>query len=186
MWMTNCTFLDVTFDEPDVDCFIIWSTYQEQVFLIRWLYVWNCFFQLVMLRSQRPNRWGDGWREEEEGEENVCNHWLIRSLPAYLPGRAASWLRLAEPFLLRQRCQRLLSTRRSPRPYPPGSSGWFFFEIHTIQRRRSQHARTLTPKNTRTQTLPLWAPPKEWAPADLEILKVTTDASSSTGTSLTT
>jgi len=32
----------------------------------------------------------------------------------------------------------------------------------TVQRRRSQHARTLTPMNTRTQTLLLWAPPKDW------------------------
>jgi hypothetical protein len=57
-----------------------------------------------------------------------------------------------------------------------------FFKIYTVQCRRSQHARTLTP--TRMQTLPLWAPPKDWAPADLEILEVTTGASSSTGTSL--
>jgi hypothetical protein len=28
-----------------------------------------------------------------------------------------------------------------------------FFEIDTVQRRRSQYARTLTPMNTRTQTL---------------------------------
>jgi hypothetical protein len=60
----------------------------------------------------------------------------------------------------------------------------FFFEIHAVQRRRSQHASTLTPMNTRTQTLPLWAPPKDWAPADMEILEVTTGASASTGTSL--
>jgi hypothetical protein len=38
------------------------------------------------------------------------------------------------------------------------------FLIHTVQRRRSQHARTLTPMNTRTQILPLWAPPNDWAP----------------------
>jgi hypothetical protein len=31
----------------------------------------------------------------------------------------------------------------------------FFYENDTVQRRRSQHARTLTPMNTRTQTLPL-------------------------------
>jgi hypothetical protein len=30
-----------------------------------------------------------------------------------------------------------------------------FFKNYTVQRRRSQHARTLTSKNTRTQTLPL-------------------------------
>jgi hypothetical protein len=30
-----------------------------------------------------------------------------------------------------------------------------FFENDTVQRRRSQHARTLTPMNTRRQTLPL-------------------------------
>jgi hypothetical protein len=30
--------------------------------------------------------------------------------------------------------------------------------------------------NTRTQTLPLWAPSKDWAPADLEILEVTNGA----------
>jgi hypothetical protein len=31
--------------------------------------------------------------------------------------------------------------------------------------------------NTRTQTLPLWAPPKDWAPpADLEIPEVTNGA----------
>jgi hypothetical protein len=50
----------------------------------------------------------------------------------------------------------------------------------------SQHAHILTPMNTRTQTLPLWAPPKDWAPINLEILEVTTGASSSTVTSLTT
>jgi hypothetical protein len=60
------------------------------------------------------------------------------------------------------------------------------FFIHMVQRRRSQYARTLTPMNTRTQNLPLWVPPKDWAPADLEILEVTTSASSSAGTSLTT
>jgi hypothetical protein len=27
--------------------------------------------------------------------------------------------------------------------------------------------------NTRTQTLPLWAPLEDWAPTDLEILEVT-------------
>ena len=27
------------------------------------------------------------------------------------------------------------------------------------------------PMNTRTQTLPLWAPPKDWAPANLKIPK---------------
>jgi hypothetical protein len=32
---------------------------------------------------------------------------------------------------------------------------FFFFEIDKVQRRRSQHARTLTHMNTRTQTLPL-------------------------------
>jgi hypothetical protein len=32
---------------------------------------------------------------------------------------------------------------------------FFFFEIHTVPRRRSEHARILTPMNTRTQTLPL-------------------------------
>jgi hypothetical protein len=37
--------------------------------------------------------------------------------------------------------------------------------------------------NTRTQTPPLWAPPKDWAPADLEILEVTNDVSSSTDVS---
>jgi hypothetical protein len=62
----------------------------------------------------------------------------------------------------------------------------FLFEIHAVQRKRSQHARTLTPMNTRTQTLCLWAPPKDWAPADLEIPEVTNGVSSSTGTSLTT
>jgi hypothetical protein len=49
-----------------------------------------------------------------------------------------------------------------------------------------KHARTLTPMNTRTQTLPLWEPPKDWATTDLEIPEVTNGASSSTGTSLTT
>jgi hypothetical protein len=38
-----------------------------------------------------------------------------------------------------------------------------FFWDYTVQRRRPQHARTLTPMNTRTQTPPLWAPPKDWA-----------------------
>jgi hypothetical protein len=66
-----------------------------------------------------------------------------------------------------------------------GGSKVFFWD-YTVQRRRSQHARTLAPMNTCTQTLPLWAPPKDWAPADLEIPEVTNGASSSTGTSLTT
>jgi hypothetical protein len=61
-----------------------------------------------------------------------------------------------------------------------------FFLNHTVQRRRSQHARTLTPMNTRTQTLPLWAPSKDWAPADPEIPEVIISASSLTGTSITT
>jgi hypothetical protein len=43
---------------------------------------------------------------------------------------------------------------------------FFFFEIHTVQHRRSQHAHRLTPMKTRTQTLPLWAPPKNWVPLD--------------------
>jgi hypothetical protein len=43
----------------------------------------------------------------------------------------------------------------------------------TVQRRRSQHARTLIPMNTHTQTLPLWAPPNDWAPTYLEIPEVT-------------
>ena len=37
-----------------------------------------------------------------------------------------------------------------------------FSFFYTVQRRRSQHARTLTPINTRTQTQLLWAPPKNW------------------------
>jgi len=37
----------------------------------------------------------------------------------------------------------------------------FFFEI-TQYNADTQHARTLTPMNTRTQTLPLWAPSKDW------------------------
>ena len=61
----------------------------------------------------------------------------------------------------------------------------YFFKNYTVQRTRPQHARTLTPMNTRTQTLPLWAPPKDWAPADLKILEVTTGASLSTETSFT-
>jgi hypothetical protein len=52
-----------------------------------------------------------------------------------------------------------------------------FFKNYTVQRGRSQHARTPSPMNTRTQTL---------APADMEILEVTNGASSSKGTSLTT
>jgi hypothetical protein len=48
----------------------------------------------------------------------------------------------------------------------------------------SQHARTLNPMNTRTQTLSLWAPAKDWAPTNLEIPEVTNGASLSTGTSL--
>jgi hypothetical protein len=47
-----------------------------------------------------------------------------------------------------------------------------FFEIDIVQRRRSQYARILTPMNTCTLTLPLWAPSKDWVPADLEILEV--------------
>jgi hypothetical protein len=39
--------------------------------------------------------------------------------------------------------------------------------------------------HTRAQTLPLWAPPKYWALAHLEIPEVTNGASSSMGTSLT-
>jgi hypothetical protein len=57
---------------------------------------------------------------------------------------------------------------------------YLFFLNYTVQRRCSQHARTLTPMNTRTETLPLLAP------SDLEIPEVTNGASSSTGTSLTT
>ena len=38
----------------------------------------------------------------------------------------------------------------------------FFFEI-TQYNADTQHARTLTPMNTRTQTLLLWAPSKDWA-----------------------
>jgi hypothetical protein len=37
-----------------------------------------------------------------------------------------------------------------------------FFENYTVQLRRPQHACTLIPINTRTQILPLWAPPKHW------------------------
>jgi hypothetical protein len=51
---------------------------------------------------------------------------------------------------------------------------------------RSHHTHTLTPVNICTQILPLWGPPKDWAPTDLEIPEVTTSVSSSTGTSLTT
>jgi hypothetical protein len=51
---------------------------------------------------------------------------------------------------------------------------YFVFDIDTVQHKRSHHARTLTLMNTRTQILPLWAPLKDWAPADLEILEVTT------------
>jgi len=39
------------------------------------------------------------------------------------------------------------------------SNGRYIF-FNTVQRRRSQHARTLIPMNTRTQTLPLWASSK--------------------------
>jgi hypothetical protein len=69
---------------------------------------------------------------------------------------------------------------------PGAKSCVCFFENDIVQRRRLQHARTLTRMNTRTQTLPLWAPPKDWTPADMEIPEVTNDVSSSTGTSLTT
>jgi hypothetical protein len=58
-----------------------------------------------------------------------------------------------------------------------------FLEWHSTT--QTLTTRTHTPMNTRTQTLPLWAPLKDWAPADLEIPEVTS-ASSSTGTSLTT
>jgi hypothetical protein len=37
------------------------------------------------------------------------------------------------------------------------------FKNHTLQRRHLQQARTLTPMNTRTQILPLGAPPNDWA-----------------------
>jgi hypothetical protein len=61
-----------------------------------------------------------------------------------------------------------------------------FFLNYTVQRRRLQYARTLTPMNTRMQTLPLWAPSKDLALADMEIFEVTNGASSSMGTSFTT
>jgi hypothetical protein len=35
-----------------------------------------------------------------------------------------------------------------------GTDIMYFFGIHTVQHRHSQYARTLTPMNTRTQTLP--------------------------------
>jgi hypothetical protein len=47
-----------------------------------------------------------------------------------------------------------------------------FLKIHTVQHRRSQHARTLTLMNTRTQTLPLWVPPKEWVPTNITLLSL--------------
>ena len=63
---------------------------------------------------------------------------------------------------------------------------FFFFRITQYNEdAHNTHAHS-HPMNTRTQTLPLWAPPKDWAPADLKIPEVTTGASSSTGTSLTT
>jgi hypothetical protein len=37
----------------------------------------------------------------------------------------------------------------------------------------SHNTHTLTPMNTRTQTIPLWATSKDLAPVDLEILEVT-------------
>jgi hypothetical protein len=46
---------------------------------------------------------------------------------------------------------------------------------YIVQRRRPQHVRTLTPMNTRTQIMPLWAPPKDCAGglAYLPTIKVT-------------
>jgi hypothetical protein len=66
------------------------------------------------------------------------------------------------------------------------SSSTIFFRITQYnENAHNTHAHS-HPINTRTQTLSLWAPPKDWAPADLKIPEVTTGASSSTGTSLTT
>jgi len=63
---------------------------------------------------------------------------------------------------------------------------FFFFRITQYNEdAHNMHAHS-HPMNTRTQTLPLWAPPKDWAPADLKIPEVTTGASSSTGMSFTT
>jgi hypothetical protein len=60
-----------------------------------------------------------------------------------------------------------------------------FFENYTVQHRYSQHLRTLTPINTRTQTLP-YEHLRRTEPANLEIHKVTIGASLSMGTSPTT
>jgi hypothetical protein len=47
------------------------------------------------------------------------------------------------------------------------------FFNYTIQRIHSQHTYTLTPMNTHTQIILLWARPNDWAPIDLEIPEVT-------------
>jgi hypothetical protein len=60
-----------------------------------------------------------------------------------------------------------------------------FFENDTVQRKHSQHTRTITPMNTRMQTLPLWAPPKDWAPANLEIPEVTNGGGAAFGDDVT-
>jgi hypothetical protein len=61
---------------------------------------------------------------------------------------------------------------------------FFFFEKHSTNANAHIHAHTLTPMNAHMHTLPLWAPPKDWAGrSGLEIDEVTTGASLSTGTS---
>jgi hypothetical protein len=61
----------------------------------------------------------------------------------------------------------------------------WFFKNDTVQRRCSQHTRTLTPMNTGTQILP-YEHLRRLSIADLEHPEVTYGISSSTGTSLTT
>jgi hypothetical protein len=58
-----------------------------------------------------------------------------------------------------------------------------FFFTRPSYRRKCSHTRGHThPTNAHTHTIPLWAPPKNWiGPANLEIDKVTTNASLSTG-----
>jgi hypothetical protein len=59
-------------------------------------------------------------------------------------------------------CSNFLMVRRGCLSF--GAHTHIYIFNHTIQHRRSQHVRILTPMNTCTQTLPQWAPTKDRAP----------------------
>ena len=78
-----------------------------------------------------------------------------------------------------------LKMRKNIKIVFPLRQGFFLRITQYNEDAHNTHAHS-HPMNTRTQTLPLWAPPKDWAPADLKIPEVITGASLSTGTSLNT